>query len=217
MEKSSYNKMPYSVIHRLPKYLIHVQKLVRSGRQWVSSQDIAHALGLTSSTVRQDLSYIEFSGISKKGYEIKHLESSLLKELDIGKKINMVIIGAGNLGKAVALNNGFHEYGFKVQYIFDNDPSIIGQRIGDLIIEDMVKLETVASELSIDIGILTVPAAAAQEVADRLMAAGVRGILNFTSAHIVTNTVAKVIDSRIIANLLELNCLMGRESGQLAG
>jgi len=132
--------IPTPVIRRLPKYLVHVQELRDEGVEWASSQDIADALGLTSSTVRQDLSHMELKGISKKGYEIVQLEAVLRQILGADMLHRMVIIGAGNLGRALAAHGDFGRRGFEICGLFDQEASVIGTAVGTLQVKPMSAL-----------------------------------------------------------------------------
>ena len=196
--------IPAAVVRRLPKYLTHVQRLRQQGVEWVSSAALAEALGLTSSTVRQDLSHIDFSGVSKRGYSTAGLETALAKALGADREICVVVVGAGNLGRALALHDEFHRQGFKMCGIFDAAPALIGERVGKLTVQRMERLRGVICGKDVDIGIVAVPPVAAQEVAERLILAGVRGILNMTAAHIMAPKDVPVIDARIVASLQEL-------------
>jgi redox-sensing transcriptional repressor len=196
--------LPPSVVTRLTKYLSHVQGLCTGGVRWVSSHDLAQTLGLTSSTVRQDLSHVDFSGISKRGYEAEGLRKVLSGVLGADRTWKLVVIGAGNLGQALALHEEFHRRGFDIVAVFDSDPGKVGRKIGQLVVQGMRDLPRDMAARRVDIGLIAVPAAAAQSVADLLVMSGVRGILNLTLAHIVAPRRVPVIDTRIVAGLIEL-------------
>ncbi len=106
--------MPPSVVQRLTRYLTQVQNRIKQGKEWISSSELAAELGLTSSTVRQDLSYLDFSGISKKGYEVAKLQKVLMWVLGADKEWKTVVIGAGNLGRAIALHGELTRRGFVI-------------------------------------------------------------------------------------------------------
>ncbi len=197
-------KIPGSVIRRLPKYLTFAQRLRQSHVEWVSSSELAEALGLTSSTVRQDLSHIDFSGISKRGYSTAGLEAALAATLGADHEICCVVVGAGNLGRALALHEEFLHQSFKICAIFDSNPALLGKRVGKLTVRAMDELSGVICGQDVDIGIVAVPPVVAQQVADRLIVAGVRGLLNLTTAHLVVPRKVSVVDARILASLREL-------------
>ncbi|MDD4872521.1 MAG: redox-sensing transcriptional repressor Rex [Kiritimatiellae bacterium] len=202
---SKHTDMPQSVISRLTRYLAHIQTLCLEGIKWISSREIADNLGLTSSTVRQDLSYLDFSGVSKRGYETSGLEKVLTDVLGADVKWKMVMVGAGNLGKALALHEEFSRRGFNIVAIFDADKAKIGKKVGNLEIMGPREIPAVVAEKKVDIGVIAVPASAAQGVADMLIMSGVKGLLNLALTHIVAPRSVPVIDSRVVASLLELS------------
>lgn len=197
-------KIPQSVLRRLTKYLAHAQVMQARGVDWVSSQEIADALGVTSSTVRQDLTHLDFSGTSKKGYATVGLKDALGTVLGADVAWSMIVVGAGNLGSALALHEEFGRRGFNLCGIFDVDPRKIGRKFGDFRVHPMEDLPAFIGEKKIDIGIIAVPASAAQRVADLMIASGIRGLLNLTFSHIVAPRRVAVVDTRIVASLQEL-------------
>lgn len=202
--------IPHPVIRRLPKYLVHVQELREEGVDWASSQQIADALGLTSSTVRQDLSHIDLAGISKKGYETVQLEGVLRQILGADVLHRVVIMGAGNLGRALAEHGAFSERGFEIVALFDTDPNLVGKTYGSAKVLPAEKLTEVTTELDIDIGIIAVPGSAAQLVADALVRLGVRAILNLAYKHIRVPEQVHLVDARIMESLQELAYALGK-------
>ncbi|MBU0679241.1 MAG: redox-sensing transcriptional repressor Rex [Verrucomicrobia bacterium] len=209
-------KLPHPVIRRLPKYLARVHELLHAEVEWVSSQELAEALNLTSSTVRQDLSYLDLTGISKRGYETSSLDAALNKELDSSSHHHIVIVGAGYLGCALAVHGSFAGHGFQTCGIFDIDPSIIGSRVGILKVQPMKNLQQIVDKFGVDIGIIAVPAAAAQEVADQLVAAGVKGLLNLAYASIQIPAGVSMLDARILASLQELAYMIKSKNEETA-
>lgn len=193
-----------SAVKRMTKYLTAVQAMREEGVEWVSSQDLADALGLTSSTVRQDLSHLEFSGTSKRGYQTRGLEDILSKVLGADTTWRVVVVGAGNLGKALALHEEFPRRGFNIRGIFDNASEKVGTDVGRFKVRDMRDLPAFAGKEKIDVAVIAVPTHAAQQVADIIIASGVKGLLNLALAHIIAPQGVHVVDSRIVASLLEL-------------
>jgi redox-sensing transcriptional repressor len=202
--ESQTQNIPASVIRRLPRYLTQAQRLRLEGVAWVSSSLLAETLGLTSSTVRQDLSYIDFKGVSKRGYSSVGLETALARTLGVDRDVVCVLVGAGNLGRALAMHEGFARQGFKIVAVFDNNPALVGRKIGLFAVQGMEELAPKVASDGVDIGIVSVPHDAAQEVADLLTAAGVRGLLNMTTAHLQVPGAVSVVDVRILLSLREL-------------
>lgn len=197
--------IPPSVVKRMTRYLALVQSLVNAGSEWVSSSELADTLGLTSSTVRQDLSHLDFCGTSKRGYATAGLSDVLVSALGADSMWRAVVVGAGNLGRALALHEDFAERGFHVCGIFDKDPEKIGAEVGALAVKRMRALPAFVAKHKVRIGIISVPVSAAQQVADLLIASEVEGLLNMALTHIVAPKHVAVVDARIGASLLELS------------
>jgi redox-sensing transcriptional repressor len=202
---NSKGPIPPSVVKRMTKYLAYVQGLCEDNVAWVSSSELADTLGMTSSTVRQDLSHLDFSGTSKRGYETAGLAQVLVKALGVDEEWRMAVAGAGNLGRALVLHRDFERRGFRICAIFDNDKRKIGTRVGALTVQGMRELPTVVQEQNIQLGVIAVPPAAAQSVADIMIASRMRGLLNLALTHIIAPRQVAVIDARIAASLLELS------------
>ncbi len=202
---NSKRTIPPSVVKRLPKYYACVQSLSMQGVDWVSSLELADHLGLTSSTVRQDFSYFDYSGVSKRGYEISGLQNMLSKILGTDMEWKVVVVGAGNLGHALALHEDFARRGFHIVGVFDSDDKKCGKSIGSLSVRPMEELGDFVKSEGVAMGIIAVPAHAAQSVADLLVDTGVSGLLNMALTHVVAPTGVAVIESRIVASLLELS------------
>ncbi len=197
-------RIPASVVRRLPRYLLYTQRACGEGAEWVSSLEMAAALGLTSSTVRQDLSHVDCEGISKRGYAKATLAAALARALGADREINLAIVGAGNFGCALAQNEMLSRNGFWIRGLFDNDARLVGRRVGALTVQPMTELRAAIKAQRVEIGVLAVPAAAAQEVADRLVAAGVLGLMNLTAARPAIPAKVSMVDVRLVASLQEL-------------
>ena len=204
MEETTGVRIPSSVVRRLPKYLTQAQKLRLEGVEWVSSAALAETLGLTSSTVRQDLSHVDFQGISKRGYSALGLETAVARTLGVDRDVTCVLVGAGNLGRALATHEEFGRQGFKIIAVFDAHPAVIGKKVGRFVVKGMDELAEVIGSNKVEIGIVSVPHDAAQEVASQLITAGVMGLLNLTTAHLRVADRVPVVDARVLASLREL-------------
>lgn len=172
------------VVKRLPRYYRYLDDLLSKNITRISSTELSKKMGVTASQIRQDLNC--FGGFGQQGYgynvEILHEKIGSILGLDRGYK--MIIVGAGHLGHALANHHNFQKRGFRLVGIYDTDENIIGKDIAGLIVEDYEKIEESIAEKQPDIAILAVPKAAVNDVAVRLMNAGVRSFLNFTYAEL---------------------------------
>lgn len=171
--------IPDIVIHRLPVYLRALDLMARQGKRITSSQELGERLGISSAQIRKDLSHFGEFGKQGTGYDVEYLRDQLRSILKVDRVWPMAVVGAGDLGHALANYKGFANRGFQVVAVFDADPQKIGQRIGSLVVESMDMLTKRIAEMGIRIGIIAVPAEAAQDVANRLIEGGVRAILNY--------------------------------------
>jgi redox-sensing transcriptional repressor len=170
--------VPRVTVQRLPVYLRCLESLP-AGQQRVSSDELADLAGVLGAKIRKDLSYLGTHGTRGVGYEVEHLKHEIRIELGLTRDWAVVIVGIGNLGRALANYGGFGERRFRVVGIFDNDPLKVGVQVDGLTVESMEHLGRVVAERNASIGIVATPAQSAQDVADALAAAGVRSILNF--------------------------------------
>jgi redox-sensing transcriptional repressor len=170
--------VPKVTVQRLPTYLRCLESLP-SDRQRVSSDEIAELAGVLSAKIRKDLSYLGTHGVRGVGYDVEHLKREIRMELGLTRDWAVVIIGIGNLGRALANYRGFGERRFQVVGLFDNDPAKQGTSVDGHTIRPMEDLMSVVAEREAAIGIIATPAEGAQDVAELLAGAGVRSILNF--------------------------------------
>jgi redox-sensing transcriptional repressor len=171
--------IPEATVARLPVYLRVLQDLAEKNIQTVSSERLAEAAGVNAPKVRKDLSYLGSYGTRGVGYDVEYLIYQISRELGLTQDWPVAIVGVGNLGHALAGYKGFKERGFRIGALFDRDDARIGERIGPLVIEHVDEMERSLKEKGIAIALIATPAHAAQETAERLVAAGVRSILNF--------------------------------------
>lgn len=171
--------IPDIVIGRLPHYLRSLQRMAREGRQVTSSQELGERLGISAAQIRKDLSQFGEFGKQGTGYDIQFLIEQLCQILHVSHDWNVVVVGAGDIGSAVARYKGFNHRGFTVTMIFDNDAGKIGTQVGPFIVRDSAQLIEDIQNAGIRIAMVTVPATAAQEVANQLVQAGVKAILNY--------------------------------------
>jgi redox-sensing transcriptional repressor len=168
-----------STIRRLSHYYRTLQEVEAEGGRTISSRRLAERGGITPAQVRKDLSYFGSFGRRGLGYNVHYLREEICGILGLDRRWRVAVVGAGRIGTALYSYEGFAKQGFDVVAVFDADPGRIGQRYGDLVIQDVARLSDLASQLEIEIGVVATPPGSAQAVADRLVAAGVRGIVNF--------------------------------------
>ena len=171
--------IPEATVARLPLYLRSLVDMTDRGMQTISSEGLAEAAGVNSAKVRKDLSYLGSYGTRGVGYDVEYLIYQISRELGLTQDWNCVIVGVGNLGRALANYRGFGERGFRVSALVDIDESKVGKPVDSMVIEDFADLERIVKEREISIGIVATTAGAAQDAADRLVSAGVKSILNF--------------------------------------
>jgi redox-sensing transcriptional repressor len=178
------DKIPDIIIGRLPIYLRALQRMEEKGLQTTSSQELGEHVGISAAQIRKDISQFGEFGKQGTGYNISYLIEKLRQILKVDRIWDMAIVGMGDMGHALARYQGFTDRGFQVVRIFDNDPEKIGQKVGDLVIEDSADLAEKIGAAGIKVVMLTVPATAAQEVANQLVQAGVKAILNYAPTSI---------------------------------
>jgi redox-sensing transcriptional repressor len=171
--------IPEIIVGRLPVYLQALEHMQAQGIQTTSSQELGEVIGISAAQIRKDLSQFGEFGKQGKGYNIHYLTKQLQEILHVDTVWDMVLVGAGNLGTAIAHYQDFKLHGFHVAMIFDNDSSRVGTKIGDLEICSTTEMVERIEQHGIKIAMMTVPASAAQSVADDLIKAGIKAILNY--------------------------------------
>ncbi|MBT8200269.1 MAG: redox-sensing transcriptional repressor Rex [Acidimicrobiia bacterium] len=172
------DSIPAATVARLPVYLRCLNDLPTE-KATISSDELADLVRVNAAKLRKDLSYLGSYGTRGVGYDVDHLRAQIGLELGLSRSWRVAIVGTGNLGRALAGYKGFTDRGFDIEGLFDDDPKKVGKKILGRIIEPLDDLDQAVAERKISIGLIATPAAAAQEVADRLVAAGVSSILNF--------------------------------------
>jgi len=178
------NEVPDIVVGRLPIYLRALTFMTEEGRQITSSQELSQKLGISSAQIRKDLSHFGEFGKQGTGYEISYLRDQLKGILHVERTWPVALVGYGDLGHALAHYGGFAPKGFEIVAVFDNDPEKIGQQVAGKTVMDIAELTKVVRERSIKVGIMALPSSAAQKVADMLVEAGVKAILNYAPINI---------------------------------
>lgn len=171
--------VPDIVISRLPWYLQTLNQMAKEGMHTVSSKMLAERLGTTAAQIRKDLSFFGGFGKQGTGYSIYYLIEQLQKILNLDRVWQVAVVGAGDLGRALAHYQGFASRGIEIVMLFDIDPKVVGSQVGSVIVRHVDAMESEIRARGIKIGILTVPGAVAQKTADQLVNAGVEAILNY--------------------------------------
>jgi redox-sensing transcriptional repressor len=171
--------VPDIVIGRLPIYLRALTLLQEAGQEITSSQELGEKLGISSAQIRKDFSHFGEFGKQGTGYEISYLREQISQILHVDRDWTVMLVGFGDLGQAILHYGGFSQKGFHIEAIFDNDAKKVGQVVEGKTILAMKNLAEVVAEQNIKIAIIAVPAAAAQEVANKLFEVGIKAILNY--------------------------------------
>jgi len=177
--------VPDVVIRRLPLYLRCLTSMAENDQQVASSQELAERIGVSSAQIRKDLSYFGEFGRQGLGYPVTYLRDQLRAILQADRDWPIVLVGAGALGHALVHYHAFESWHYYLRAVLDNDPAKVGQPIGDLRVRPVEELEAAVRETGARIAILAVPAEVAQQVAEELVAAGIRAILNYAPVNLV--------------------------------
>jgi redox-sensing transcriptional repressor len=181
---SNDKKISNAVIRRLPRYFRYLRELIRNDIMRISSRELSEKMNITASQIRQDLNCFGGFGQQGYGYNVKFLYSEISHILGVENGITAVIIGIGNMGKALVNNPLFEKRGIKIMGLFDTDPNVIGTTYGNLTVMDVQNVKDFINSQNIDIAVLTIPKSAAQNTFDALSKTSVRGIWNFSNAEI---------------------------------
>jgi redox-sensing transcriptional repressor len=172
-------RIPRASVGRLSLYLRRLEELLREGASKVSSSQLGEALAVTDAQVRKDLAYLGNLGHPGIGYPTRDLRAAIRRALGIDREWPVALVGVGNLARALLRYRGFAQRGFRIVALFDIAPEKVGQRVEGLTVHSLAEMPAVVAATGAELGLLTVPSESAQAVADALVAAGVRGILNF--------------------------------------
>lgn len=205
-------KISTAVIRRLPRYYRHLDDLYRNGTIRISSSALAASMGLTASQIRQDLSCFGEFGQQGYGYNIERLRAEVADILGMNEQHTAIILGAGNLGRALLENFQFRFYGFRLLAAFDIEPTVVGTRLGGIPVYHIDVLENYIAEHDVSVAVLTVPASVASDTAQRLVDGGVKGIWNFTNVELpIEDTSVKIENVHFADSLLTLSYMISEE------
>jgi redox-sensing transcriptional repressor len=172
--------IPGPTLRRLPKYYRRLKRAIAENTTFLSSADLGASADVPPEQVRKDLSYLSEKGRSGVGYDVKALAGHLEEFLGLVNHKDAILVGAGNLGRALALFPGFQAYGLQIVVLFDNDPAKIGKKVGPLEVLPIGKMVSLVQRMNISLGIITTPPESAQEIAEKMIEAGIHAIWNFS-------------------------------------
>lgn len=196
-EKTMSTKLiPDIIVGRLPIYLRALRYMKDKNQETTSSQELGENVGISAAQIRKDLSQFGGFGTQGTGYKIDALITNLMEILNVDQVWNVAVIGAGDIGHALTRYQGFSDRGFEIKIVFDNNPDLIGKKIGDLVIQSTDTMANALRKANIVIAMLTVTASAAQKVTDQLVDAGIKAILNYApiSINVPEHVVVQYID-----------------------
>ena len=196
MEPTRADSFPNPAVRRLSLYLRQLESFKRKERRTISSRQLGESLNLTDAQVRKDLAYFGQFGHPGIGYRVDELIGQVKHILGTDRTWNVLLVGAGNLGRALMAYHGFDAKGFRLVAVFDNDASKAGTQQGEFEVQPLSELAATVQRLKIQLGIMAVPPDSAQEVANQLVEAGLRGLLNFApvSIHVPTDVALNAVD-----------------------
>lgn len=196
MEQPRPDLVPNPAVRRLSLYLRQLESFKRKERRTVSSKQLGESLNLTDAQVRKDLAYFGQFGHPGIGYRVEELIAQVKRILGTDKVWNVLLVGAGNLGRALMAYKGFNAKGFRLTNVFDASAQLVGKKMGSFTVQSMTELEATIQKHQIRLAMVAVPADSAQEVVDQLVAAGTRGILNFapTSVNVPSHIALNAVD-----------------------
>ncbi len=195
-----------AVIKRLPRYFRYLRELIRQGKSRISSSELSEIMKVTASQIRQDLNCFGGFGQQGYGYNVNYLYTKICDILGVGCGYRAVVVGAGNLGKALVRSSMFEKRGVDVMALFDIDPSLIGMSIDELKVYDMKDFVSYCRPRSITIAVLTVPKSAANAAMETMAAAGIRGIWNFSGRELDTSGSGIVVENVHMGDSLMTLC-----------
>lgn len=201
-------KVSTAVIRRLPRYYRNLEELSRTGVERISSGALSAAMGLTASQIRQDLSCFGEFGLQGYGYNVENLRREIGEILRVNDGHRAILLGAGNLGRALMENFHFERSGFALDAAFDVDPKLVGATLAGVQVLDVEELEPYLTRRKADVAVLTVPGPVAQTITDRLVRAGVRGFWNFTNMELSVPSTAVVESVHFADSLLTLGYMI---------
>ena len=205
-------KVPSVVIKRLPRYYRYLGEFLQQDIKRISSGVLSEKMNVTASQIRQDFNYFGGFGQQGYGYNVEHLYLEIGKILGLHEEYKTMIVGAGHLGHALAAHTGFAKRGFQLSGIFDVAPEVVGTKIGELVVRHIDEMEQFVRENKIEIAILATPRGATQEMANRLVDCGIKGLWNFSNVELKLDRPVAVENVHMSDSLMTLSCKIKQES-----
>ena len=181
---SNDKRISKAVIRRLPRYFRYLRELIRNDIMRISSRELSEKMNITASQIRQDLNNFGGFGQQGYGYNVKSLYSEISHILGVDSGITCIIVGMGNIGKALVNNPLFEKRGIKITGLFDADPNVVGTQYNQLCVSDVSEMENFCKNNNVDIAVIAIPKANANETVEKLANVGVKGFWNFSNAEI---------------------------------
>lgn len=203
-----------AVIGRLPRYYRYLGDLIENNVDKISSKELSELMNVTASQIRQDLNNFGVFGQQGYGYNVKFLYEEIGKILNLNTKHNIIIVGAGNLGSAIANYTDFKRRGFDIVGIFDNNPKLIGRKVNNIEIYNFANIKKFLKENEVHIATITVPKSKASEVANILVEAGIKAIWNFAPVDLHLSQDILVENVHLTASLMQLSYNIGKDNSQ---
>lgn len=194
-----------AVIKRLPRYYRYLQELLENGVSRISSMELSVRMNITASQIRQDLNNFGCFGQQGYGYNVELLFTEIGKILGVGGNYQLIVIGAGNIGQALAKYDNFIKRGYHIIAIFDKNPSVIGKPVNNLAVRDVETLEEYMAARDVDIAVMALPSKAVAEMARRVIALGVKGIWNFSAVDLEAPTDVYIENVHLTDSLMTLS------------
>lgn len=209
--------VPNAVVNRLSLYLRELQHLIADGNETISSSQLGQRLGFTDAQVRKDLAHFGHFGHPGIGYRCAELVQEIRRILGTDRQWHVALVGVGNLGRALLGYRGFEKQGFRIVTAFDVDPAEVGANINGVVVHHLEQLEQTLAQHQIEIALVAVPAGQAQEVADKLVAAGVSGIVNFAPVTLSVPEGMSTVDVDLARELEQVTFAVANRSREGAG
>lgn len=213
MPHGSEKEVPRQVLCRLPRYYRCLKELLKDGVGRICSQEMAERLGVTASQIRQDLNYFGLFGQQSYGYKVETLVPRIAEILGVNDRRKAVVIGAGHLGYALANGEMFWNCGIELVGVFDRDSAVVGQTVGGLTVRDVKELDAFLQRETVDIGVLTLPAASVWEVEEALRRRQIPGIWNFSGAELASDGQTLAVNMSLGDSLMMLTYAMRKRDG----